>query len=284
MDQGVRPGGLVPFVGGEMAVPLLAIAGRAAASGVARAVAGALSSPGDAPIQIELDTNASEVARWIQHVFSDQMPFALSLAINRTAYNVRDAIRSGIQHRFTIRRRWVVHGIQIPRGGRATKQKLEAIVELERRRSFLAKFEEGGVKRGSVSLPIAIPTEHIRPTPQSLPPLALYPKNLRLLERRDVSGFLAARTTLTRGNVRQWKGLRRTFVIDPWEHRADRQLWGVWQRFGPRRNQIRLIWAYWREIRIPPILKFYETGRRTIDAVWDRNFTAAFDRAIRTAR
>lgn len=264
-----------------MALPV-AIAGRMVAGSALRSLAGGAGTP---TIQVELDTNASEVARWIQHVFSDQMPFALSLAINRTAYNVRDAIRSGIQHRFTIRRRWVVHGIQIPRGGRATKQKLEAIVELERRRSFLAKFEEGGVKRGSATMPIAIPTEHIRPVHTATPPLSLYPKNLGLQERRDISGgFTAARTTFTRRGVKQWKGKRRTFVIDPWEHNATPELWGVWQRRGPKRHQIRLIWAYRREIPIPPTLKFVETGRKMADQVWDRNFTREFDRAIRTAR
>lgn len=269
-----------------MPVPVLAIAGRVVASGAGRTLAGALQSSGAASgINLELDTNASEVERWIQWVFRDQLPFATSRAINATAYDARDAIRKGIQERFTIRRKWVVTGIQIPRGGRATKRKLEAVVELDRRRAFLGKFEEGGTKRGTPDMPIAIPTEHIRPVPTKVPPLALYPKNLRLQERRDISGgFMAARTKFSRRGVPQWKGKRRTFVIDPVHHRADRELWGVWQRFGPKRHQIRLIWAYRREIPIPNTLQFEATGKRTVDQRWDINFTRAFDQAIRTAR
>ncbi|HEX6940904.1 MAG TPA: hypothetical protein VF158_15915 [Longimicrobiales bacterium] len=235
-------------------------------------------------LDITLDTNATAVEGWVRAIFHDQLPFATSRAINATAFDARDAIRAGVRDRFTIRRRWVVNGIQIPKGGRATKQKLEAVVELERRRAFLAKFEEGGTKRGTPTMPIAIPTEHIRPTPEKIPPLALYPKNLRLQERRDVSGMLAARTTLTGRGVVQLKGKRRTFVIDPQHHRADPELWGVWQRFGPRRHQIRLIWAYRRSIPIPATLSFVETGERTVRERWDHNFTRAFDRAIRTAR
>ncbi|HEX7052054.1 MAG TPA: hypothetical protein VF188_17735 [Longimicrobiales bacterium] len=235
-------------------------------------------------MDVQVDTNATAVEHVVRAIFHDQLPFAMARAVNATAFDARDAIRRGIEERFIVRRRWVVNGIQIPRGGRATKQKPEAIVELERRRAFLAKFEEGGTKRGAPDLPIAIPTEHIRPTPRQIPPLALYPKNLRLQERRDVFGLLAARTTLTKRGVVQLKGKRRTFVIDPMHHNAGPELWGVWQRFGPARHQIRLIWAYRRQIPIPPTLRFGETGRKTVEEKWDKNFTRAFDRAIRTAR
>lgn len=265
-----------------MALPLVATAGRMVAGSALRSLAGGVGAP---TIQIELDTNATEIQRWMRAVFLDQLPYAMARAVNATAFDARDAIRRGIDERFTIRRPYVPRGVQIPPGGRATKQKPEAIVELDRRRSFLAKFEEGGVKRGSATMPIAIPTEHIRPVHTAIPPLSLYPKNLGLQERRDISGgFTAARTTFTRRGVKQWKGKRRTFVIDPWEHNATPELWGVWQRRGPKRHQIRLIWAYRREIPIPPTLKFVETGRRTVNEVWDRNFTREFDRAIRTAR
>lgn len=267
-----------------MAVPVLAIAGRAVATGAVRSLTGALQA-GAGGVEIEFDTNASEVERWIQWVFRDQLPFATSRAINSTAYDARDEIRKGIDERFTIRRRWVVNAIQIPRGGRATKRKLEAVVLIDHRRKFLFKFEEGGTKRGTPDMPIAIPTEHIRPVPTKVPPQALYPKNLRLQARRDIDGgMLAARTKLTRKGAVQWKGKRRTFVIDPQHHRADRELWGVWQRTGPKRHQIRLIWAYRREIPIPNTLQFEATGKRVVDERWDINFARAFDRAIRTAR
>lgn len=237
-------------------------------------------------MQITFQTNAPEVQDLTRVLFRDQMPYAMQLALNWTALDIRDAARRGIEERFTVRRRWVLNSVIIPRGHWATKQNLQvSIVVGGRRWHFMTKFEEGGVQHARDPLmPHAIPTEHLRPTPEANIPLSMYPKNLRLVARREPGGILPARQKLTHRRVVQWLGKRRTFVIDPRYHQADRQLWGVWQRFGPERKHIKLIWAYREKVNIPPILKYNETARATYQDRWEHQVNRAWDRAITTAR
>lgn len=234
-------------------------------------------------MRVTLRTNIPEIRGMFAELFRDQIPFAAVGAINDTAFAARDEIRTGIRERFTIRRQWVVQGIQVPRGGKATKRRPVAIVEVEHRRRFLVKFEEGGVKTGTQLEPIAIPTEHIRPTQQAIPPRRLYPKNLGLAPRRDISGgTINPRIRVTRGGFRRLVGKYRTFVLDPSEMTAS--TWGIFQRTGPRRQDIRLIWAYRRQIPIPAILEFVQTATRVVKERFEKFFGKRFDQAIRSAR
>jgi hypothetical protein len=79
----------------------------------------------------------------------------------------RDTERAGVQGEFIIRRPWVTQGIQVPTGGKATRDKLEAELVLEPSRDFLARFERGGAKTPRSGRDLAI-AESARPTPQSL--------------------------------------------------------------------------------------------------------------------
>lgn len=234
-------------------------------------------------LSIELQ-GGDAVAGWIRTIYRDQLPFVEMRAVNATAFDVRDAQRAHIQSAFTVRRPWVAKAPQIPRGGKATKQKPEARVELADNRGFLAKFERGGTLMASDSIahPFAIPTDQLRPVKTAVVPRRFLPKNLRLQPRKDVLGTLRARQVRTKRGVIQWKGKRRTFILDPRFHNTE--TWGVFQRTGPKRNQIRLLWAYRQKITIPPLLHFVDTAQRVVPEVWDRNFTKWFDRAIKSAR
>lgn len=214
-----------------------------------------------------------------------QLRFAVSLALNNTIKDVQTAIRSGLHQRFAVRQAgFIERGIMIERGDFATKEKLTARVSLAKRAGFLRKFEEGGVKTAfDPTTPIAIPSQNIRPTFEAQVPLAMYPKNLRLVPRRDVKGIRPARVHQTRRGVTQIKGKRRTFVLDP-KHHFGVKTWGVYERTGPGRRDIRLIWTYKSKIPIPKRLQFVETARRVALERWPKNLGAAIARALATAR
>ncbi len=231
-------------------------------------------------MEIRVDGRATQ--GWLERLFRDQIPFATSLAINRQATAVRDAIRVHLQEAFTIRRPWVVQGVQVTHVSDKHDVPIYATVAIDPQRAFLAKFEAGGAKAGSPELPIAIPSAALRPSSTDVPPLALYPKNLRLMPRRDVTGILAATRHITRRGVEQLQGKQRTFVLD--QTMFGVSVAGVYQRIGPGPHDIRLLWTYKQRIPIPARLRFSATALETMQQTWPAIYEAAFQQAVRTAR
>lgn len=219
---------------------------------------------------------------WLAGLFANQLPFATSLALNETAKDAQNAIRAGLKERFTIRRAWVEQGITIPRFSDKMDRPMSVTIQVDPERSFLAKFEGGGVKYGSEAQPIAIPAPAIRPAFVDLPPLALYPKNLGLVARKDVTGIKPPRAHITKRGVLEIQGKRRTFVLTTDMFGVN--VPGVYQRTGPGKHDFQLLWAYKPQIPIPAKLDFVETAQATVDAKWGPRFNAAFDRAVRTAK
>lgn len=219
---------------------------------------------------------------FLADLFANQIPFATSLALNQTAKDAQNAIRARMRQQFTIRRAWVAQGVTIPRFSDKNDTPIAVTIQLDPQRSFLAKFEGGGVKYGTAAMPIAIPGKAIRPEFVDLPPLALYPKNLGLVARHDVTGVKNPRGRVTQRGVLEIQGKRRTFVLTT--DMFGVQVPGVYQRTGPGKHDFQLLWAYKQAIPIPPKLGFVETARATIDARWGSRFNAAFTHAVETAK
>lgn len=93
---------------------------------------------------------------------AQQFRFATARALTQTAVEVQTEVRKNMPGRFTIRRDWVIKGIQIER---ATKANLTATVFS--RDKFMALQETGGVK-GALRNYLAIPTSMVRRTPKDV--------------------------------------------------------------------------------------------------------------------
>ena len=255
-------------------------------------------------VTIRIDTKAATAGLSALH--QKQIPFALAIALNRTVEDALAVARKEMRQRFDIR----VPGfdlppVQLPKVWQATKTRPSAIFALgdsdggrggigARRSRIFSKFQDGGFKSAKdPSFPIAIPTKAIRPNFSDLVPRAFYPKNLRLVPRRDVSGNLLA---LQKGKVRtlagkpisnlqrrkqQLEGIGGTFTISDKE--TGKPI-GIFQRTGPGRRDMRLIWAYRQQIHIPKRLDWTGIAQRTVATRWQPNFGGALDFAIRTAK
>jgi len=224
----------------------------------------------------------------IKGVFTDalerQIPFALSLAINNLAKDVIGAGDTSIGQNFVVRKAWVQDAFWMSSVSDKHQDPIKATISMKKDHALLNKFEEGGSKAArSYDEPIAIPTAAIRPGFAGSVPLELYPKNLRLMPRRTASGTLGAKGRVMRNGMAQLQGNLRTFVIDP-ATMPGASKWGVWQRFGPGKHDIRRIWTYKKSIPIPRRLHFAETAQRTAEALWERRFEEAWTRAVETAR
>ena len=210
----------------------------------------------------------------------------LSRAVNQTAFDLQNAMRKGLQDRFVIRAgkaRYLASLVEIRHKSNKGDIPIWAEVGIQTK-SLLAKFEAGGVKSAlDPSEPIAIPSTNIRPSFSALAPLALYPKNLGLVPRHGVVGMVPAKKHITARGVVQLKGKSRTFVLDP-STMFGVKTWGVYQRIGPRRSDVRLIWTFKPKIPIPALLKFYETARLIVPESFAENWGKFWTMALATAK
>ena len=224
----------------------------------------------------------------------EQMPYAISRAVNKTATDVRDTMRREVLTRFTVRQRsFVVSQFQVSH----TSDKRDSSIYAEitvggagykggtKTRDILSIFEEGGMKTSpDPAFPMAIPSTNIRPTFTASAPRALYPVNLGLRPRRAIAGgYKYPRRHTTSGGIEQLKGSRRTFVLDPLTMQGVK-VWGVYQRTGKGKHDVRLLWTYKQRLTVPALLGFQKTAEAVVDATWQENFSAAFDNAMRTAK
>jgi hypothetical protein len=190
-----------------------------------------------------------------------QLPFAMSLAINNTAYELEKAIREGMQQRMTIRRSWVTNGVMVKK---STKRDLVAVVYIDEQRDFLNKFEDGDTKvaRGSN---IAIPIE-ARPSKSAVVDSHLRPSALALIPHT------------TSGGLTQYKGDQRSWLM----RLASGQM-GIFQRVG-KGLSYKILYLLKPSVPTPAILGFAENARRILAPAFQRNFAEAWKRALETAR
>jgi len=216
--------------------------------------------------------------------FQDQIPFATSLALNRVANAAQQAERAGIGERFTIRRPWVLQGVKIENRDRATKRNLEVTIGIDAQRSFLSKFEAGGIKvplAGGKS--IAVPEQGVRPDISSIVPKSKRPRAFNFVRRtpRRPSGFTV------------YEGSQRTFFIQ----QADGSGL-IFQRTGKGRgardrnatsssghdDNLKILYVTTPHVRIPAELEFATTIQRVVREQFAQIFAQAFEEAKASAR
>ncbi len=247
-------------------------------------------------MKIEMQTDTTQ-AKALLDAGLRQIPFTVALTLNRTAEEAVEAGRTHMRRVFTIRREFVPR--QFRQFNKATKDKLETIVEITPRGGrFLRIHEPGGVRAAGVN-PIAIPTSNLRPTRTANILSRLYPVQLGFFVRRAINDRMSASldpqylalqgTGYEPGsaNIRNFKvreGPFHTFELTEGRNRIAPRQAGIYQRTGPGRGDVRLLWSYRRSVTIRPQLRFAETVQRVVADRWQENFRGFFDFAMRTAR
>jgi hypothetical protein len=184
--------------------------------------------------------------------FSDiakQLPFATALALTRTAKEVQREEIAHIRTAFTVRGSWLREGGRFGVGVTpASKENLVAVIES--RAPWLEAHEEG-TTRTPEGAHFAIPQKDIRRT-----------------------------KTQVIARSQRPKALKRAFKVE-----TKKGVPLLVQRIGRgKRSIVRVMYQLTGRARIAPRLRFVETGRVVVERVWQRIFSDALDRAIRTAR
>ena len=127
-----------------------------------------------ASITVDLQSSLPKAMAWTQQL-SNQLPFAASQALNDMGYTIRDATRSQMPSRFTIRRPWVVQQVDVL--NRSTKTDLAVTIGPKPTAPFLNMQELGGLKLPHGNW-VAIPTALVRRTKTQLISKADKPRQL----------------------------------------------------------------------------------------------------------
>lgn len=227
--------------------------------------------------QLEFDVDMSSLRSFLANQ-PREFPKANAYVLNLTGEKALSETRSKIRARFTIRVPWSLPPARLPREWKARSDNQTILISLgsgpgkssggDRRRAMLGKFERGGEKvMRRDDEPIAIPTKAIRPNQAARIQLAMYPKNLRLAGRLDPAAKILPKKTRTlRSGGVVGAGKRGTFELDPnLMQGLSPRAWGIYQRFGPGRNDVAMIWAYRRSIPIPRRLTFHADVQLILD-------------------
>lgn len=200
-------------------------------------------------MEIRVDIPGLEDTKQYLSDIGKQFPFAMALALTRTAKEVQREEIAHIRSAFTVRGSWLKEGGKFGVGiTPATKRDLVAVIES--RAPWLGAHEEGTTRTPTGSH-FAIPQADIRRT------------KTQVISRSH-----------------RPKALRRAFKVE-----TKRGVPLLLQRIGRgKRSILRVMYQLTGKAKIEPRLRFIETGRAVVERVWKQIFAEALDRAIRTAR
>jgi hypothetical protein len=125
-------------------------------------------------ITLDIKSELPKAIAWTD-AMTKQLPFATSQALNDMGYQVRNATRTQMPTRFTIRKPWVVNQVDVL--DKATKSNLSVTIGPKPTAPFLNLQELGGIKLPHGNF-VAIPTPLVRRTKTQLISKADKPRQL----------------------------------------------------------------------------------------------------------
>lgn len=201
----------------------------------------------------------TEVRRLLSHL-PEQVGYALSRALNETAWQARQRLVADLPETFTIRNKWTERGINVKK---STKANLVAAVGSTR--DYMVAQAEGEVRQERLAVPL-VGDGRPRVTIKDTTPPRKWPKSLA--RRRNVFIGVAGLGWGKGGGTH-----------------------GVWQRTGkpPVRSReaktgLRLLYRFPQEVKVKPRWPLKETVEQVVSEVWPEAVTKAVANAIETAR
>ncbi len=174
-----------------------------------------------------------------------QVPFATSLAINRTAAGARDVVRGNLPKRFRLRNQWTVRGVQ---ARMSTKSRLSAQIVAP---DYMAIQETGGTRHPERSVLLAAPSQALQ----------------------------ASKGVIPKGKRPRALLADRAFILDMGGGDA-----GVFLRYGRKRGQIKLMWWLGEEQQYDDRFKFEADIRDHVQDRFSAEFVKAMNQALAGSR
>lgn len=200
-------------------------------------------------MEIKVNVDIKAVSKALGDL-KNQIPFAISTAVNDVAKKAQTDIRSHIHEKFIVRRpAWIDRSVKI--APFANKQTLSATISIDPAggNDVLSKFEEGGTKTSQRGGLVAIPGREVFPDKSKVIPKGKRPRNLKAFVLKTKSGGEALMTYVGRGKNRI----------------------------------VKLAYALVKSVPIPKKLDFVKTATATVNREWEASINRAVQKAIDTA-
>lgn len=228
-----------------------------------------------------LDKNAKRYAK--------NLAFSTAQALNDAAKDAQRQIRANLRERFHIRNAvFMDRTIKIFAFAnvQASRPFAEIGVDNSKKNLILSLFEDGGARLPFIGRNVAIPItgQAARPSVSDSvrPDLTFQALNFRrgpiVKTHAGVNAWASQRAARKRGIKGKianeyfvWQGDQRTFILFNTKRAP---LGGVFQRVGPKRDDIRLIYSFKANVRLRAALDFVSTT----DTAFNRTFSEAFYR------
>lgn len=199
---------------------------------------------------LTVDVDTKQLANSLLRAPRNQVPFAVAMALTRTAQGIQQQLKQDVDKRFTLRNNFVRNAIRFDK---ATKRDLSAVVGVATSArydtDFMERQEFGGLKtpRGRH---LAIPVEAGRGK-RGIIRKSQRPRALLENEKRYFTGFI--------------KGT-----------------YGLWKRV--KKGELKLIYKMPQKGQVKERLGLRDTVGRQMQAKFNKNLFDALDYAARTAR
>jgi len=220
---------------------------------------------------------------------SKRMAYAVANAMNATAKEIQKAERARVRQEFTVRKEdflmrqaAVIRGEQGGSGFASVgKARFEVRIAVgQKDRLFLSGFEAGDERRPRKGKNVAVPVTGgpARPTfGTSVESTAFTFGRLGLRRAGSRGRKRSGAASLPVGGKPQWKGANRTFQIG---QTAKMPKGGIFQRIGPGRDDIRVVYSFQPPKRLERRLRFIQTGRQVAATFWPIALKREVDSAL----
>ena len=196
-------------------------------------------------MQVNVKTNIKEISKNLTRDQKKQVPFASAMAINNTLFQLRKEMGKQTRKKLDRPTKFTQNGFVVQK---AKKQNPKGMLFLKDAVEKYLKFQiDGGVRSTGKYIPVP------------------FKQNARLNKFGNIVG---KRSGLIKKKS-QFIGTVNGIL-------------GVWER--QKGNKLKLIIGFERTVEYKPKLPFYTIAQKFSAAVFDRNFTKAITRAIKSAR
>ena len=198
--------------------------------------------------QINVSFKTDSFKKGLLAAAKNQIPFATSLAINKTAGEARDALKKHAKNVFTLRNRHIERGIRMQA---SNKKNLTAVVGSVDR--IVEEQARGGIKTDRRA---TVPGEGVRPTFPTKVPRSKFPQ--RLLQKG---------------------GKRKPFFVT---FKSGRK--ALVQRTGTKRLPLKVLYHFPSRVLVKARFRFERIVQAIVKGRFNKNVEAALDKALKTAR
>jgi hypothetical protein len=200
----------------------------------------------------------------------NQVPYAVSRALNDTVDEVQAKILETLPSEFTLRtgwyNPWTPFGFKVKK---STKSDLRAAISTVA--PWMTMQETGGTKVAHQGKKyIAVPTDNVRPNKGSLIPESMKP------------AYLLRGYTVKGANKRKGLGKRAESTGVQAFIGTIHSTFGIWMRTQDR--GVKLMYLLIPDAKIEPRLQFYAQAQRTVAIIWPQAISKWIKEAIRTSK